>query len=235
MISNRNNFYYLDLWLRASVSQDLIVKGVVKKLLHNRHRYESIKNAPWQIVAVIHYLESSMDFTKHLHNGDPLTGRTMQVPKGRPKGQPPFTWEVSAEDAIRLKNWSDWSLAGSLYFLEMYNGFGYAYRGINSPYLWSFTQHYTKGKFVRDRVFDPEVKSRQIGAVALLKGLGYMNGTSTPNIPTIVFGSTEGQDLQNFLNTLGADLLVDGIVGKQTSDAFFRFFGMYLLNDPRNI
>ena len=41
-------------------------------------------------------------FDAHFHNGDPLTDRTKRVPAGRPKeGDPPFTWEQSAEDAIR--------------------------------------------------------------------------------------------------------------------------------------
>jgi len=38
-------------------------------------------------------------FKLHLHNGDPLTARTVNVPKGRPKtGQPPFAWGISAKD-----------------------------------------------------------------------------------------------------------------------------------------
>jgi len=31
--------------------------------------------------------------TRYFHNGDGLTGRTVQVPTGRPPtGEPPFTW-----------------------------------------------------------------------------------------------------------------------------------------------
>jgi lysozyme family protein len=39
---------------------------------------------PWGFVAVIHNMEASLDFTKHLHNGDPLTSKTVQVPVARP-------------------------------------------------------------------------------------------------------------------------------------------------------
>lgn len=46
------------------------------KVLANQTRYESIGNPlgiPWFFIAAAHMRESSLDFTKHLHNGDPLT------------------------------------------------------------------------------------------------------------------------------------------------------------------
>ena len=57
---------------------------------------------PWWFVAVIHDLEASRNFNAHLHNGDPLTHRTVHVPKNRPPGNPPFTFEESARDALTL-------------------------------------------------------------------------------------------------------------------------------------
>ena len=96
---------------------------------------------PWYVVGVIHALESSLNFGRHLHNGDPLTARTVQVPAGRPKtGQPPFTWEASASDALRYQGfdkWKDWSIPGTLFKLEGYNGFGYRdhHADVPSPYL----------------------------------------------------------------------------------------------------
>ena len=49
---------------------------------------------PWYVIAVIHYLESGLRFDGHLHNGDPLAGRTVHKPKGHPQtGTPPFTWK----------------------------------------------------------------------------------------------------------------------------------------------
>lgn len=65
----------------------------------------------------------------------------------------------------------DWSLARTLWRFEGYNGFGYYPKGINSPYLWSFSNHYTKGKFVRDGVYDPAAVSKQCGAAAMLRAL----------------------------------------------------------------
>jgi lysozyme family protein len=156
------------------------VDRVVRRLASNRPRYEKVAKAlkmPWYVVAVIHTLEAGGDFTCHLHNGDPLNARTTHVPAGRPKaGRPPFTWEASAIDALTYQgfgNWKDWSVPGALYKLEGYNGWGYRdhHPGVKSPYLWSFSNHYTKGKYVTDGRFSPTAVSQQIGAAVLLKGL----------------------------------------------------------------
>jgi lysozyme family protein len=139
---------------------------------------------PWYFIGILHALESSFSFSTHLHNGDPLTARTVREPKGHPRaGAPPFTWKESALDALRLKGIdraTEWSLPRILHRFEAYNGFGYRKYGIHSPYLWSFSQHYTRGKFVRDHVFDPEAVSEQCGAAVLLKQL-VLDGVVTLN------------------------------------------------------
>jgi len=159
---------------RASVDQ------LAKKITANKARYEKVAKPlgmPWYVVAVIHSLEASGNFTRHLHNGDPLNARTTHVPAGRPKtGRPPFTWEQSAIDALTYQGfgtWKDWSIPGTLYKLEGYNGFGYRdhHPNVPSPYLWSFSNHYTKGKYVADGRFSPSAISQQCGAAVLLKRL----------------------------------------------------------------
>jgi lysozyme family protein len=155
------------------------VAYAVTRLLAGKAAYRAVAAevglVPWQLVGIIHALEASFDFTRHLHNGDPLAARTRRVPQGRPVvGEPPFTWRQSAVDALMLKELHrvpGWPVPRLLYELERYNGFGYRRRGLPSPYLWSFTTHYTKGKYVRDGVFDPEAVSQQCGAAALLLGL----------------------------------------------------------------
>jgi lysozyme family protein len=153
---------------------------VVKQITANRARYQKVGKAlgvPWYVVGIIHSLEASGDFTRHLHNGDPLTARTVHVPAGRPAaGKPPFTWEQSATDALRLRGlnaWKDWSVPGTLYQLEAYNGFGYRdhHPNVPSPYLWSFTNHYARGKYVADGRFSATAVSQQCGAAPLLKAL----------------------------------------------------------------
>jgi lysozyme family protein len=134
-----------------------------------------LNGIPWVLIGIVHGLESGFDFAGHLHNGDPLSGRTVRVPQGRPTlGTPPFTWPASAVDALMMKGLHQidaWPLPRVLYELERYNGFGYRRRGLPSPYLWSFTTLYTKGKYVRDHEYDPEAVSKQCGAAAMLKGL----------------------------------------------------------------
>ena len=61
--------------------------------------------------------------------------------------------------------------AHMLYLLEKYNGFGYRNMGKATPYLWSFSNLYEKGKYVADGRFDPEAVSKQCGAGVMLKAL----------------------------------------------------------------
>jgi lysozyme family protein len=52
--------------------------------------------------------------------------------------------------------------------LEQYNGLGYAAHGVPSPYVWSGTDQYHSGKYVRDGVYDPHVVDAQLGCAGLL-------------------------------------------------------------------
>jgi len=148
----------------------------LNRIRRGKPNYQLVEQAlgvPWLFVGIIHGMECGFNFAGHMHNGDPLTARTVQVPKGFPKtGTPPFTWLESALDALRLKKFDqerDWSIPHMLYLLEGYNGFGYRRRGLPSPYLWSFSNIYSKGKFVKDGKFDPEAVSKQCGAGLMLK------------------------------------------------------------------
>jgi lysozyme family protein len=154
------------------------VAGLAASIIQHRSRYEAVGTPlaiPWFFIGVIHNMESSQRFDRHLHNGDPLTARTVHVPAGRPaSGDPPFTWEVSATDALKLEaldKVTDWQLPTLLYQIEKYNGFGYRTRhpDVLSPYLWSGSQHYTKGKFIADGTFDPDAVSKQSGAAVILQ------------------------------------------------------------------
>jgi lysozyme family protein len=164
----------------VNVQKTAELKRYANKIEENRGKYEAVANGftgmPYWFVAVIHVLESNANFTTHLHNGDKLTARTVQVPKGRPKsGTPPFTWRESADDALRYKSYEkvkDWSVSNCLVLLERYNGLGYQKKNLPSPYLWSYTQYYFKGKYVSDGKFDPEAVSKQPGVVAIMKTIG---------------------------------------------------------------
>lgn len=173
---------YQQLWdtmnpLAAHVRRLLIIHNAI---LSNQNRYEAVVKGwavPWYVVGAIHNMESDMSFTRHLHNGDPLTARTIHVPAGRPvAGNPPFTWETSAVDALKLRGIDrivDWSIPHMLLVVEGYNGYGYARKGINSPYLWAGSNQYGTapqiGKYVEDGKFDPTAVSNQIGAAVILR------------------------------------------------------------------
>lgn len=233
------------------------VDALVDKIRLNRARYEEIGNPlgiPWYFIGAVHSLETSLSFKKHLHNGDPLTARTSHVPAGRPaSGTPPFSWKESANDALKLKNldqWLDWSLPAVLYKLEEYNGFGYRkfHPEVNSPYLWSFSEQYTAGKFVADGIFDPNAISKQCGAAVILFALfasaeiDFQADAPMPiieKLETEVFFSNSrksflAEQLQLALNRMeGISIVVDGIPGTATSDALNALRGHFLPGDPR--
>jgi lysozyme family protein len=151
----------------------------VNHLTKFRSRYEAVGQGlgiPWQFIGIIHGLEGSFNFGTHLHNGDPLTARTVHAPAGMPKaGDPPFSWEDSARDALIHEGFggqADWSVPQMLFRWEMYNGMGYRPFAVPSPYLWSFSNVYAMGKYVADGRFDPNAVSKQCGAAVMLKALG---------------------------------------------------------------
>jgi lysozyme family protein len=239
------------------------VKRIVQTIIKNRSRYEGVGNPldiPWFVIGCVHNLESSLKFNGHLHNGDPLTARTFNEPKGRPpKGKPPFTWEESANDALVSQgwhNWRDWSLAGCLYKFEAYNGFGYRQRQVPSPYLWSYSNHYVKGKYVHDGPsgWDPNAVSQQCGTALILSqlvSLGEIDLEERPSLSkndalqliktlgkVVQYSTAWSQDaeqLQEALVASGAENVdVDGYAGKKTSDAYKQISGSYLKGDPRS-
>ena len=166
------------------------VMDYVNKLLDEKRRkaYEQVADQtciPWYFVGAIHALEASYDFTAHLHNGDSLRKRTWQVPANRPKEWlPPADWASSAIDALAMKGYDKdktWGLPEILYRWERYNGWrSRLLYNINSPYLWSYSNHYSKGKFVRDNVWDASAISKQPGAATLLRAMVDMGAVPAP-------------------------------------------------------
>jgi lysozyme family protein len=237
------------------------VEQILVKLEANKDRYLGVSKylkIPWAFIAVIHNMESSQNFTRHLHNGDPLTRRTVQVPAGRPKkGNPPFTWEESAIDALSMKGLgekTDWSIAGTLYQLERYNGWGYRlyHSHVLSPYLWGFSNHYTSGKYVADGRWSDTAVSKQCGAAVLLRrmtenGIFEFPDQPIPAVDTkpLIFSYSVKktpdtnllmliQETQRWLNTFpGIFIKDDGIPGEKTSEAYKKVTGNYLPGDPR--
>lgn len=153
----------------------------------NKARFKAVEKAegvPWFVIGIIKEREAGADpaFKRSIAQGDPWNAPSRNVPKGRG----PFTsWEAAAHDALvdcapYAARWRDWSIGGALTILMKYNGLGYFLRGVPSPYLWSKTNQYIKGKYVRDGVYDPDFVDQQIGCAALLLAMQKLD-------PSIVF------------------------------------------------
>lgn len=171
---------YLTLYSACRLTTDVvqlkILDHIADRSLTYRDTYLEVakrSGIPWFTIAAIHFRESDQNFKCHLHNGDSLTSRTIHVPRNRPlNGQPPFTWQESACDALS-EVWTPdaWDIAGCLEFMERYNGLGYQKHGINSPYVWDYTNAYDSGLFITDGKFDPDKKESRPGCVSILKTL----------------------------------------------------------------
>ena len=248
----------------AALASLSCINSAVDHIVANQSRYQSVAtplSIPWYFVGIVHHMEASLNFNCHLHNGDPLSARTVHVPAGRPPtGNPPFTWEQSATDALKnraVDRATDWTIPGFLYQLEAYNGFGYrlSHPEVLSPYLWAMSNKYTKGKYTADGVFDPNAVSNQEGGALVLRRMAERNivqfappadpshaAATPPSIAALgcsVTYSTSvcspaAKTLQLALNQFpGVFLLANGIPGPETSDAFKAVTGESLQGDPR--
>lgn len=142
-------------------------------IMQHRAKYEEVErmmDIPWQLVGALHWREASGSFAGVLHNGDKIIGtgrKTYRVPKGR---GPFATWAEAAADAIRIKQKQRppaWDLEGVAWFMETFNGMGYKNKGRISPYLWSGTTLYDRGKYVSDGVYSSTTVDQQIGLMPL--------------------------------------------------------------------
>jgi lysozyme family protein len=217
-------------WKAAKLTRGPEFLPVAKRLVAAKERYLSVSKGtgiPWPFIAVTHQRESSQRWDRSLAQGDPWNKKSTHVPAGRG----PFpSWEAAAYDALvncaphAARN-KDWSIGGLLTLLERYNGLGYVRRGLPSPYLWSGTDQYSRGKYVADGVFDPGEVDKQLGCAGLIMAMMDLDASiefddMPPDGPV-----RDGVWLQTSLNTLGADpvLEVDGIVGSATRNAVRAF------------
>lgn len=182
-------------WANAKLTRGPEFKPVAKRLLSTKARYQSIEaktGVPWFVIAVIHERESGQNFERSLAQGDPWNRVSTHVPKGR---GPFSSFEAAAIDALKncapyAAKWQDWSPGGTMTLLEQYNGLGYANKGIPSPYIWSGTDQYIKGKYVADNVFDANVVDKQLGCAGLLLAMQALDqsikfGGYTPPPPDV--------------------------------------------------
>lgn len=238
---------YVRRWHDAELDQPRIeeVEKVASAIIAHRDTYSAIaakvNKIPWWLIGLWHYRESGMNFNRHLHNGDSLKRRTVQVPAGRPAAPPAngesYTFEESAIDALTMpgKHFElieTWDVATVFYISEKFNGFGYrTHGGKPSPYLYAGTnQSDETGKYVADGKYVASAHEGQLGICAIMLGLQRLGVTLFEDGPaqhevlpemskeTIIY-------VQSRLRTLGYFEVgnADGRIGNRTRSAVSAF------------
>ncbi|NCP67608.1 hypothetical protein GW756_05045 [bacterium] len=159
------------------------VNAAVEVCMANRSRYErvaAITGVPWELIAGIHYRESSNNFSTYLHNGQPLGQTTTIVPRGILF----HNWEDAAIDALQggYGNPSADDLNSQANFAERFNGMGYRNRGLSSPYVWAGHPQYENqgGMYVADGQFSATTRDPRVGVMPIVMVLRARQGNSTP-------------------------------------------------------
>ncbi len=152
---------------------------------------------PWWFIAIVSEREygGPPRWDRQLGQGDPLHSVSVNDPAGRgpfldhPDDVTPGhdAWTRCCLDALidcapHAAKWTDWSIGGTLTIWEEYNGLGYANMGIPSAYVWSGTDQYVSGKFIRDHVFRASAVDVQEGCAPILVRMMALD-------PTIQFGT----------------------------------------------
>lgn len=216
----------------------------------NAERYAAVAaqtGVPPQLIAALHYRESSMKFDTYLHQGDKLGKKAVNHPNNIPIMH---DWETAAIHALNQKkgirdelNMDEHTTdpAALATYAERYNGLGYHNRGKESPYVYSGTDVYKGGKYVRDGVYNSKVWDQQPGVMALMASLQDENGElpewATPQTPdqawtTVAQGDVvvkHGQrgaaveGMQTRLAAAGFEVDADGDFGDKTKAAIIEF------------
>jgi lysozyme family protein/peptidoglycan hydrolase-like protein with peptidoglycan-binding domain len=240
---------YAGLWQRMQIRPERMaeVNGIANRLIALKPRYQqvtAVTHVPWGVIAALHYREASNDFKGVLHNGEPIIG-TGRLTRLVPANRGPFaTWEESAIDALtmpphKLQEVDSWTIERACYEIERFNGFGYRnhHPEVKSPYLWSFSNNYSSGKYVADGQFSSSAVDKQCGTMPILKRMmeldasvrldGAPAGPVSPDVvAALQMGSVgaEVQQLQTALAGLGFPVgEIDGEFGPNTEAALKSF------------
>ena len=242
-----------DMMVGLTANQRYDMGIFVQKWEQNKDRYEEVSaatNMPAELIAALHWRESSGNFNTYLHQGDPLGKPAVNIPNDIPVF---YEWEEAAIHALNMqyhKNRQDDleiendtrnpNALGS--YAETYNGLGYYNRGMPSPYVYSGTDQYTSGKYVSDGSFNQNAVDQQLGVMPMLGAIGGIHTEQdmsprgiTPEFlwRKVVNGSkvlksgnngVEVEVLQQRLQQLGYDIsTIDGDFGNGTKRAVIAF------------
>lgn len=173
---------YGNLWDKAQPTNPHGAALIAKDILDHRNLLQPVEDAtdvPWWLVGCWLYRESDLNFSTYLGNGQSLARVTTIVPVGRGPFQ---SFAQGAIDAIRYEHNArgggfykigkeNWTLEYCLWASEEWNGEGYYSTGINSPYVWDWTDLYTSGLYTFDHHFDPNTKENRAGVAAIMLAL----------------------------------------------------------------
>lgn len=148
----------------------------------NKHRYEEVSAAtdmPAEMIAAIHWRESSAHFNTYLHQGDPLGKPAVNVPNNIPVF---YEWEEAAIHALNMQyhksrqddleiNQDTRNPNALGTYAETYNGLGYFNRDTSSPYVYAGTDQYMSGKYVSDGRYNERTVDQQLGVMTMLGAL----------------------------------------------------------------
>ncbi len=216
-----------------------------RKVIKNSARYKEASLAtgvPWPFIGVLDLRESDCDPKAALGQGDPWNQVSVNVPRG--KG--PFkSWADAAVYYIGYDHLTDnvatWDMPMVCWKGEKWNGLGPRNHGIFTGYLWAGTNHYTKGKYVSDGVWNPDTVDKQLGIIAVLYQMNVIDPSNyignidiipsddpPPDEPDAApFTLTGTMWIQSMLNILMPDsedlLRVDGDYGRNTAAAVRNF------------
>lgn len=129
-------------------------------------------HVPAVLVGALDYREDDNNLRCGLGQGDPYNRISTHVPRN--KG--PFSSKSEADIFyIRYDHLDDnsapWSWPYACWKGEAWNGFGPRNHGIHTGYLWGGTNHYVKGKYVADGVWDPNYVDTQLGIIPVMMRL----------------------------------------------------------------
>lgn len=170
-------------------------QGVTNRLIEMGKTDPAIQPVPWWFVAIVTEREYGPDqkgnqrWDRQLGQGDPLHAISHNEPAGRgpfmdhpgdvtptidkPDLRADDAWTRCCLDALiecapHAAKWKLWTPGGVATIFEEYNGLGYAAMGKPSAYVWSGSDQYLHGKYIRDRVYSDSVVDVQEGCMPLL-------------------------------------------------------------------
>jgi lysozyme family protein len=190
--SLKKDYEYRYSTAKIQADQAGIVSNSGKFIVQNRSRFEQVAKeigCPWCFVGILSVMEAGHSFRGWLANGNPLTGKTYDVPAGLevPGKNPPYDWAEAAVVSLKLKGYQavkEWNIPYMLYCFEVWNGWGYYNRSHLSQYVWASTQYEEPGRYVKDGPdgWDDNALSDQAGCAALLLWLSAQ-GLNVLEIP----------------------------------------------------